>query len=57
MLPLALWLSGFGVDAFQITPWVAMTYGFSLRKPALTVIDGVNPAVGRTIMGAVLNVF
>jgi Protein of unknown function (DUF1761) len=50
-------LSGFGIGAFFITPWVAMNYGFAMRKPALTVIDGVNSVVGCTIMGAVLNAF
>jgi Protein of unknown function (DUF1761) len=49
--------AGFGVGAFLITPWVAMNYGFALRKPALTLIDGVNSVVGCTIMGAVLNAF
>lgn len=47
----------FGFGAFPITPWVAMNYAFAMRKPALTVIDGVNSVVGRTIMGAVLNAF
>lgn len=50
-------IAGFGVGAFFITPWVAMNYGFAMRKPALTVIDGVNSVVGCTIMGAVLNAF
>jgi len=50
-------VAGFGVGAFLITPWVAMNYGFAMRKPALTVIDGVNSVVGCTIMGAVLNMF
>lgn len=50
-------VAGFGVGAFFITPWVAMNYGFSMRKPALTVLDGVNSIVGCTIMGAVLNLF
>lgn len=50
-------IAGFGVGAFLITPWVAMNYGFAMRKPALTVIDGVNSVVGCTIMGAVLNAF
>ncbi|MES2143100.1 MAG: DUF1761 domain-containing protein, partial [Pseudomonadota bacterium] len=27
-------LSGFGIGAFFITPWVAMNYAFALRKPA-----------------------
>lgn len=50
-------IAGFGVGAFLITPWVAMNYAFSMRKPGLTVIDGVNSVVGCTIMGAVLNAF
>jgi Protein of unknown function (DUF1761) len=50
-------IAGFGVGAFFITPWVAMNYGFAMRKPALTIIDGVNSVVGCTIMGAVLNAF
>lgn len=50
-------VAGFGVGAFFITPWVAMNYGFAMRKPSLTLIDGVNSVVGCTIMGAVLNAF
>ena len=50
-------MGGAGIGAFLITPWVAMNYAFGMRKPALTVIDGVNSVVGCTIMGAVLNLF
>jgi Protein of unknown function (DUF1761) len=50
-------IAGFGIGAFLITPWVAMNYAFGMRKPSLTVIDGVNSVVGCTIMGAVLNAF
>jgi hypothetical protein len=50
-------IAGFGIGAFLVTPWVAMNYAFSLRKPSLTLIDGVNAVVGCTIMGAVLNAF
>ena len=50
-------VAGLGIGAFFITPWVAMNYGFAMRKPALMVIDGVNSIVGCTIMGAVLNLF
>lgn len=50
-------IAGFGIGAFFITPWVAMNYAFAMRKPALTVIDGVNSIVGCTIMGLVLNAF
>lgn len=50
-------LSGLGIGAFLITPWVAMNYGFGMRKAALTVIDGVNAIVGCTIMGIILVLF
>jgi hypothetical protein len=50
-------MGGFGIGAFLITPWVAMNYAFGMRKPMLTVIDGVNSIVGCTIMGVVLNAF
>jgi hypothetical protein len=50
-------VAGLGIGAFFITPWVAMNYAFAMRKPALTVIDGVNSVVGCAIMGAVLNAF
>lgn len=50
-------IAGFGVGAFLVTPWVAMNYAFAMRKPALTLIDGVNCIIGCTIMGVVLNAF
>ena len=50
-------VAGLGVGAFFITPWVAMNYAFSMRKPMLSVIDGVNAIVGCAIMGAILNMF
>lgn len=50
-------MGGAGIGAFLITPWVAMNYAFAMRKPSLTVIDGVNSVVGCTIMGVVLNAF
>jgi Protein of unknown function (DUF1761) len=50
-------MGGVGIGAFLITPWVAMNYAFGMRKPMLTVIDGVNAVVGCTIMGVVLNLF
>ncbi len=50
-------VAGLGVGAFFITPWVAMNYAFGMRKPALTVIDGVNAIVGCAIMGLILNLF
>ena len=50
-------MGGAGIGAFLITPWVAMNYAFGMRKPMLTLIDGVNSVVGCTIMGVVLNLF
>lgn len=47
-------VAGLGIGAFLITPWVAMNYAFAMRKPALTVIDGVNSVVGAGIMGLIL---
>ena len=50
-------VAGLGLGAFVVTPWLAMNYAFAMRKPTLTLIDGVNVIVGCTIMGAVLNAF
>ena len=50
-------MGGAGIGAFLITPWVAMNYAFGMRKPTLTLIDGVNSVVGCTVMGVVLNAF
>ena len=50
-------LSGLGIGAFLITPWVTMNYAFAMRKPALSMIDGVNAVVGCGIMGLILNAF
>ena len=50
-------VAGLGIGAFLITPWMAMNYAFSMRKPALSVIDGVNSVVGCGIMGLILALF
>ena len=50
-------LSGLGIGAFLITPWVTMNYAFAMRKPSLSVIDGVNAVVGCGIIGLILNLF
>lgn len=47
-------LSGLGVGAFIVMPWVAMNYAFGQRKRRLIVIDGGNVVIGSGIMGAVL---
>lgn len=50
-------VSGLGMGAFSVMPWVAMNYAFGQRKFMLTVIDGVNVIVGCGIMGLVLMLF
>ena len=50
-------MSGLGVGAFLITPWVAMNYAFAARPAMLSVIDGVNAVVGCAIIGAILTLF
>lgn len=50
-------VAGAGIGAFLITPWVAMNYAFAMRKPALTMIDGVNSVAGCAVMGLVLSLF
>jgi len=50
-------VAGAGIGAFFVTPWMAMNYAFSMRKSALTVIDGVNVIFGSTIMGLILALF
>lgn len=50
-------VSGLGIGAFTVLPWVAMNYAFGQRKGMLTVIDGVNIIVGSGIMGLVLTAF
>ena len=50
-------VSGLGIGAFFITPWMAMNYAFGMRMFALTILDGVNAIVGCTIMGIILVLF
>lgn len=50
-------LSGLGIGAFFVVPWLAMNYAFAGRPMKLTVIDGVNVIAGCTIMGVVLTLF
>jgi hypothetical protein len=47
-------VSGLGIGAFSVMPWVAMNYAFGQRRMKLTVIDGGNVIIGSGIMGAVL---
>jgi hypothetical protein len=47
-------VSGLGVGAFFITPWIALNNAWAMRPAALTVIDGGYAVPGCGIMGAVL---
>ncbi len=50
-------ISGLGIGAFFIMPWMAMNYAFANRKGMLAVIDGVNAIAGCAIMGLILTLF
>ncbi|EAQ03004.1 hypothetical protein OB2597_12708 [Pseudooceanicola batsensis HTCC2597] len=50
-------VSGLGVGAFFITPWIAMNYAYANRKPALTLLDGGYAVLGPGIIGLVLGLF
>ena len=47
-------VTGFGIGAFFITPWLALTNGYTMRPHTLTAIDGGYASIGCAIMGAVL---
>lgn len=47
-------VSGLGVGAFFITPWIAINNAYGMRPVALTIIDGGYAILGCAIMGAVL---
>lgn len=50
-------LSGFGIGAFFITPWILMNNAFPGRPYLLTAIDGAYAIIGCTLIGAVLAAF
>lgn len=50
-------MGGLGIGAFLITPWLAMCYGYSMRKTALMVIDGGYAILGCTVIGLILTLF
>ena len=53
--PCGGFVAGLGIGAFFVTPWLAMN--FSMRKPALTMIDRVDVIVGCSIIGVILSAF
>jgi len=50
-------LSGLGVGAFFITPWLAMDYAYAARPAKLTVLDGGYAILGCGAIGLVLTLF
>jgi hypothetical protein len=50
-------LSGLGVGAFIVAPWLAMDYAYSMRDRRLTLIDGGYAILGCGVIGAVLGLF
>lgn len=50
-------ISGIGVGAFFISPWIMMNNGFSGRPFKLTLIDGGYATIGCAIIGAILMAF
>lgn len=50
-------VSGLGVGAFFITPWLMMTNLYCSRPLKLTIIDGGYATIGCSIIGAVLMMF
>lgn len=50
-------LSGLGVGAFFVAPWLAMDYAYSMRDRRLTWIDGGYAILGCGVIGLVLGLF
>lgn len=50
-------VTGLGVGAFFITPWIAMNYAYSMRNPRLIAIDGGYAILGCGVIGLVLGLF
>ncbi len=50
-------MGGFGLGAFIITPWLAMSYNYAMRPFRLSLIDGTYAIVGCTIIGVLLTLF
>lgn len=50
-------LSGLGVGAFFVAPWLAMDYSYAMRPRALTLIDGGYAVLGCGAIGLVLGLF
>ena len=50
-------LSGFGLGAFIVTPWIVTNNAYSMRPRMLSILDGAYAIIGCTIIGTVLTLF
>ena len=50
-------MSGLGIGAFLITPWIMINNAYPGRPMLLTVIDGAYAIIGCGLMGLVLTLF
>ena len=50
-------VSGLGVGAFFVAPWLAMDYAYAMRPTRLTLIDGGYAVLGCGAIGLVLGLF
>ncbi len=55
--PLKAAVSGFGIGAFMVSPWIVTNYAYGMRPRNLTLIDGGFATIGCTLIGLVLGVF
>lgn len=47
-------VSGFGLGAFLVLPWIITNYAYAMRPRTLSLIDGTYAVIGCTIIGAIL---
>ncbi|MCL4675399.1 MAG: DUF1761 family protein [Pararhodobacter sp.] len=50
-------VSGFGIGAFFITPWITLNALFGMKPKELPMIDGGYATLACAVMGGVLTVF
>lgn len=50
-------LSGLGLGAFIVLPWIVTNYAYGMRPRNLTLIDGGYATIGCTIIGLILGLF
>lgn len=50
-------LSGLGIGAFIVAPWIVTNYAYSMRPKTLTLIDGGYVIIGCTTIGTILTLF